>query len=76
MLTEGLQKEKELPKLPTLNAPKTTLKVLFFEYGRNMYFQIGIRLSESPALVSFGGEEWHQNRVLKFGRKPLEMTLR
>lgn len=76
MLTEDLQKEKRLLKLPTLNAPKTTLKVLFFEYGRNMYFQIGIRLSESPALESFGGEEWHRNRELKCGRKLLETTLR
>lgn len=57
VLTENLQKEERLLKLPTLNAPKTTPKVLFSEYGRNTYFQIGTRLSESPALVSFGGEE-------------------
>lgn len=73
MLNEDLQKERGLLKLPTLNAPKTTPKALFFESGRNMYFPIGIRWSESPAHVNSGGEEWHRNRELKSGRKPLEM---
>ena len=77
LLIPNFQNGKKLPKRSTLNAPKTTRRAPFFEYGRNMYFQIGIRSSESPALVvSFGGGEWHQNRELKSGRKPLEMTLR
>lgn len=73
---QKFQKGKELPMSPTLNASKTIPKAPFFAYGKNTYFQIGIRSSESPVLVSFGGEEWHQNHELKSGRKPLEMSLR
>lgn len=76
VLIWNLQRGKKLPKSPTLNAPKTIPKVPSFEYGRNMYFQTGIRSSESPALVSFGGGGWLQNHEPKSGRKPSEMTLR
>ena len=63
------QSEEKLPKLRTLNVLKMIPRAHSFEYGKNMYCQIGTKSFVNHEHESFGGGGSHPSHEPKSGRR-------